>query len=197
MPPLRRRRALTPRLRGPSGSRCGVQLPAQRARQPTSHLATGGRGSRGDTAMWRLAGEERSFADRFHGRVGVGRWELGAPAVLRMDLEGNPSPRKDRVESASATMRSRPRTRRRSKALKPTQPSAATGAPPSKGDGARVVPQTARQRQEGNGRGDAVRLSTGNILRGVRCAPRGSRDRTDPPSPAGSGRHEQETRRTS
>jgi len=36
--------------------------------------------------------------------------------------------------------------------------------------------QAARQRQEGNDRGDAERLSTGRILRGVRVALRGSRN---------------------
>jgi len=77
-----------------------------------------------------------------------------------------------------------PRTRRRSKALKPTQPSCfgtrATLATGWKG----CRSQAARQRQEGNDRGDAERLSTGNILRGVRVALRGSRNDSGPPSSA-------------
>jgi len=44
--------------------------------------------------------------------------------------------------------------------------------------------QAARQRQEGNDRGDAERLSTGRILRGVRVALRGSRNGSGPPSSA-------------
>jgi len=44
--------------------------------------------------------------------------------------------------------------------------------------------RSARQRQEGNDRGDAERLSTGIILRGVRVALRGSRNGSDPPSSA-------------
>jgi hypothetical protein len=74
----------------------------------------------------------------------------------------------------------RPRTRRRSKALKPTQPSSLhTSFILATGWGGRGRP-AARQRQEGNDRGDAERLSTGNILRGVRVALRGSRNGSRP-----------------
>jgi hypothetical protein len=79
---------------------------------------------------------------------------------------------------------SRPRTRRRSKALKPTQPSSLhTSIILATGWGGCGRP-AARQRQEGNDRGDAERLSTGNILRGVRVALRGSRNGSGPPSSA-------------
>ena len=62
--------------------------------------------------------------------------------------------------------------------------------------------QAARQRQEGNDRGDAERLSTGIILRGVRVALRGSRNGSGPPiirlsGGAVPGTREQETQRTS
>jgi hypothetical protein len=57
-------------------------------------------------------------------------------------------------------------------------------APPWQRDGMVAGTQAARQRQEGNDRGDAERLSTGIILRGVRVALRGSRNGSDPPSSA-------------
>jgi len=86
---------------------------------------------------------------------------------------------------ASATTRPGHGTRRRSKALKPTQPSVFRArTPPRQRCGMVAGTQAARQRQEGNDRGDAERLSTGIILRGVRVALRGSRNGSDPPSSA-------------
>jgi hypothetical protein len=92
--------------------------------------------------------------------------EHGAP-VSKRNLEGEQSPGRIGFVAASNGCGS-PRTRRWSKASKPTL--ATTTRHPAMG---RREPSGARERQGGNGCGDAERLPAGNILRGVRTALRG------------------------
>jgi hypothetical protein len=130
----------------------------------------------------------RNGAERFIRRMGVRRLgptrrtKHGAAFVSR-DLEGEQSPGRIGSRHAGNGV-PLPRTSRRSNAL---ESRAATGARGS-GELATVSRRSEReesaQRQEGNGHGDVVRLSRGNILRGVRTHVAGNM-RVVPESPSG------------
>jgi hypothetical protein len=110
------------------------------------------------------------------------RTKHGAPFDSR-DLEGERSPGRTGSRHAGNGM-SLPRTSRRSKALEPTGATGASGSgelATANRTGERAGPT---QRQEGNGHGDVVRLSRGNILRGVEAHVAGS-SRTAPVVPSG------------
>ena len=197
-------RALTSLSAVASAAARAVQVPAHRAwHPPPSHGAPqrvheedGSCRRHGDVAS--TAGVRTEL--RTTGFTAAVRWVVGARELRppsERTLKGNEA--HGRTEPGHVgNDAAGPRTRRRSKALKPTQPSSLhTSFLLATGWSGRGRP-AARQRQEGNDRGDAERLSTGNILRGVRVALRGSRNGSRPALTGGaSGPCEQETQRTS
>jgi len=118
-------------------------------------------------AEWvRNGAPARGVLFELHGRCRASAREHGCSRASGKDLEGERSPgRIGRPPAGNGRMASR--TRRRSKASKPTLSS--SGSPRSTlatepiGRGER----DGRERQGGNGHGDVVRLRSSGILRGV------------------------------
>jgi len=110
------------------------------------------------------------------------RTKRGARFVSR-DLEGEQSP--GRIGSRhTGNGVPLPRTSRRSNALKSTMATGASGRGELATASRRSKRESDIQRHEGNGHGDVVRLSRGNILRGVRTYVVGS-TRVVPQAPSG------------
>jgi len=121
-PPLRRcsradlahRDRFGGRARGPGAGPSGAV--------PHAFLATGGCWPAGNTATWCCAGVRTELRIMVSRPWCGGWWEQGAPTTIRMTLKGNEA--HGRIEPCHVGNDAvRPRTRRRSKALKPTQPS--------------------------------------------------------------------------